>query len=646
MATGPQLALPFVTLGLLAALAVVSVVFAPALNEAFTIKPGGTQVGAVASSAPLAAFFSFLLIIFIARVWNAGLFARYAHSQYRARQAATLQASAKDIEVKELIREVKAHEKEQGNAEALSAVIATLGVILIAWLAYVAGGWDGNTRIGRDVGLIIAAAIVGIFAVVFLLDWLSDLPAVRALSRLINGGSVYFAWVAAFYNWVDLLLVRIGAQVAGAGQNAPLPRYVILAGTQLCLGVMTWYLPDPLGLVPAFIGFTLALSVSRLWAWVEEDRNLAMITQFNANAPRRIGFKEDYRDEAIFGFMFVLALIPMALKQADAGHLFNLTYFQNADHSDPTPWFVYFCFELAKALPVIDWADIYLEPGNFDTLTPVDPWGQHATFLARALLDLVLVAALLQAIGITLRNRQQKALYAARQIDRLDELVEREELKKVLARDEKDWFKHGLDFRHYNAERLRELHSNTSDAKRKTFIELILKQGGEAVGYALEVLENLALRRAPVGDLQKTLETVSIEHKNGKHRIEASDLEGVFDHLRGIEGLKAFKISLLDLAEEIGAIEEKGHPADLAELLELVVFSARRDQFQYTRVHAAKILTRIVPRLQEADRISNLLANLKAARSEIFGATNFVPEHLELALVERLREIGAPSQGR
>jgi hypothetical protein len=646
MATGPQLALPLVTLGMLATLATVSVAFAPTLRAAFQIESGGTLLETLFSSAPLLAFFCFLSVILIARTWNAGLFARYAHTQYLGRHAATLAASAGDSEVKELIREVKAHKKEQGNAEALSALIATAGVALIIALASVAGGWNGETRIGRDIGLIIAAAIVGIFAVVFLLDWLAELPAVRALSRTINGGSHYFAWLAAFYNSVDLLLVRIGAHVAGASHNDPTARYSVLAGTQVCLAVMTWFLPDPLGLIPAFISFTLALSVSRLWAWVEEDRNLAMITQFNSNAPRRIGFKEDYRDEAIFGFMFVLAIIPMALKQADAGHLFNLTYFQNADHADPTPWFVYFCFELAKALPIIDWADIYLEPGNFDTLVPTDPWGQHATFVARAMVDLVLVAALLQAISITLRNRQQKALYAGRQISRLDELVEREELKKALSRPRSEWFTRGLDFRHYNPERLRELHSNTSDSNRKAFIELIFEQSGRAIGHALQVLENLARRRAPVADLQKTLSTVRIEHQNGVRRLHALDLEGIFDNLRGVEGLKTFKVDLLDLAEEVGAVEEQGAPTDLADLLELVIFSARRDQFQYTRLYAARILTRIVPRLLEADRVSGLLANLVAARSEIFGASKFVPEQLEVALVERLREIGPPQNNK
>lgn len=647
MATGPGLALPLVTLGILTGLAIASVTFRQFLDSAFNIEPGGTQIQAILASAPVAAFFAVLAIPLVARVWNASLFARYANAQSRAHRDEALKASAGgDVDAKELIEEVAAHRKEQGHAEALSAVIATVAVALIAWLAIIAGGWNSDTRIGRDAGLIIAVVIFGIFAAVILLDWLAELPAVRALSRMINGASYYLAPLASFYNFVDTLLVRIGAHVAGAGHNHPFARYGILAGTQLCLAIMTWFLPDPLGLIPAFLGFTLALSVSRLWAWVEEDRNLALITQFNPNSPRRIGFKEDYRDEAIFGFIFVLFLIPMALKQADAGALFNLDYFKDANADDPVPWFVFFCFELAKALPIVDWADIYLDRGNFVTLIPIDPWGQHATFLARALVDLVLVAALLQAISITLRNRQQKALYASGQINRLDELVEREELKKAVARSKQDWFKRGLNFRHYNADRLRELHSNTTDLRRKEFIEKIFEESGRAVGYALEVLEKLARRRAPVGELEKTLKTVRIEHGAGIHKLQAMDLEGVFDNLRSVEGLRTFKVSLLDFAEEIGSIEEAGAPTDLAELLELVIFSVRRDQFQYTRIHAAKILIRIVSRLPEPDRVSKLLANVKAARIEIFGASVFVALQLEQALVTRLQEIGPPSSER
>ncbi len=645
MATGPSLPLALVTLCILGVLAAAAVGVRLGMQEG---APGSEALPAVTivSPAVLGAFFALFLTVLVARGWNAALFAKYAHSQYRAREEEAAKASAGgDASAADLMREVKSHNKEQGSAEAVSAVIATAAVILIGAFAVYAGGWTRETKIGSDIGLGIAALIFGVFAVVILLDWLAEVPAVRSLGKAINGFSHYLRPLAVFYNAVDLVLVRLGAHVAGAGHNNPVVRYSMLAGTQISLLVMAWFLPDPLGLIPAFISLTLALSVSRLWAWVEEDRNLALITQFNPNAPRRVGFKEDYRDEALFGFLFVLILIPIALKQADAGHLFRVDYFKDADPTSPVPWFVYFVFELAKALPIVDWADIYLEPGNFDTLVPTDPGGQHITFVARALVDLVLVAALLQAISVTLRTRQQKALYATRQIDRLDELVEREELKRALARPERDWFNGAVDFRHYNPDRLRELHSNTTEARRKRFIETIFERGGRDVGYAVAVLEKLAKRRATVEELEQTFATVRLEHQSGVNHLGAMDLEGVFDNLRGVEGLRAFKYSLLDFAEEIGFVEEQGPPTELAELLELVTFSPRRDQFQYTRLHAALVLTKIVPRISESDRLSKLLANLKAARQEIFGASHRVPDLLERALIERLREIGPPTSG-
>lgn len=643
MATGPRWQLSVATLTMLAILAVASAIFAPEIRQSFKIASGEGQWDAIIASPPLVAFFSFFAVVLITRVSNAALFARYAQQQYEARQEAVLAASVRgEDDKKALLREMADHRKEQGNAEAIGALLGTAIVMLIAGLAIVAGGLGSQTTIGRDVGLMIAAAIVSVFAVVFLLDWLSELPPVRALGRWVNGASHYFAWLAAFYNFVDFLLVRIGAQVAGAGHTNPAARYSAMATIHLSLAAMTWYLPDPLGLVPAFVGLTLALSVSRLWAWVEEDRNLAMITQFNPSAPRRVGFKEDYRDEAIFGFMFVLVLIPMALKQADAGGLFNLHYFESADHTDPTPWFVYFCFELAKALPIVDWADIYLEPGSIDTLDPTSPWGKHATFLARALVDLVLVAALLQAISITLRNRQQKALYAAHQISRLDEMLERVELRRAVARPKADWFKKGLDFRHYDPERLRELHSDTTNLRTKRYIELIFHQSGDSVGYAIAVLESLAKRRASLGELQKTFKTVKREHQSSTKRVEVWDFEGVFDHLRSVEGLRDFKFDLIDFVYEIGATEKAGAPNELEDLLRMLVFSPRRDQFKYTRVQAAKVLTRIVHRLDDPVRVSELLAELKAASADIFGAAEFVPAQLERALVTRLEEIGPP----
>jgi hypothetical protein len=293
----------------------------------------------------------------------------------------------------------------------------------------------------------------------------------------------------------------------------------------------------------------------------------------------------------------------------------------------------------------VGWADIYLQQVKFDTLSPTHPWGQHATFLARALVDLVLVSSLLQAVSITLRNRQQKALYASRQINRLDELVEREEIRRAVARPKDQWFKHGLDFRHYDKERLRELHSNTSDRRRKEFIDKIFAQSGQSVGFSIRILEELARRRARVEELETALSAVRVEHDTNAHRIQPGDFSDIFDHLRSIEGLRDFKFDLLDFAEKIGAFEERSVPKDFADLLEQIIFTSRRDQFIYTRIHAAKALTNIVPRLDDRNDLGAMLVNLRMKRKELFGASTFVPAKLEEALEKRLKEIGPPLIG-
>src|SRR5262249_30385192 len=95
-------------------------------------------------------------------------------------------------------------------------------------------------------------------------------------------------------------------------------------------------------------------------------------------------------------------------------------------------WFGFFGVELAKAVPIVDWAEIYnIRPGN-DLIQFNSAPAKHTVFLARAMVDLVLIASLLQAIGIATRNRNQKRLFAAGHITRLDEIVERSEMIKAV----------------------------------------------------------------------------------------------------------------------------------------------------------------------------------------------------------------------
>ncbi|UPT63437.1 MAG: hypothetical protein M0D54_02410 [Hyphomonadaceae bacterium JAD_PAG50586_4] len=376
------------------------------------------------------------------------------------------------------------------------------------------------------------------------------------------------------------------------------------------------------------------MSISRLWSWVEDDRALAVITRFSPKAPIRVGFREDFRDETLLGFIFVLILIPIAMMQAHASQMFGEPLFENSQDDRFGPWIGYLGFELAKALPVVDWADIYSLSEGADVMRPTRPIGMHAVFAARAMVDLVLIAALLQAISISSRNRQQKALYAINQIQRLDEIIERRELSRALARPENEWFDEGvIDFRHYDRARLNELRSTSQDQRVRSFVERILRESGEAFEAAIEVLTRLASHRAPESELADALKAVRIEHDAKEHAVTAPDLVEVLDSLRNIEGMKAIKVAIIDLAMQLDP------PNETADLLELAMFGAGRDRFQYTRLHAAKVLTDLSARLNDRERLRELLHQLNTAPDDTFGARVFVPNALRQALQERLREL-------
>src|SRR5690606_1198049 len=131
----------------------------------------------------------------------------------------------------------------------------------------------------------------------------------------------------------------IGASVAGMGHETILRRYGILAGTLTCLTLLAWHLPPPLGLVPAVVGFVIAIAVSRLWGWVEDDRALAAMTEYRYDAPYRVGFREDFRDETLLGFIFLFLLLPISMMQLHEGKVFGSELFAGADHKSFFEWF-------------------------------------------------------------------------------------------------------------------------------------------------------------------------------------------------------------------------------------------------------------------------------------------------------------------
>lgn len=633
MGLGPKLTVPLSTLLVLAIVSVAALADRTNNLHIFESAAGVPQVF------PLIALFTFVIVAFIPRVWNAARFTDFKQREIDAREAdAVRKRQQGDKAAQQRAIELSKRTQEQDDAEALGAFIATAivgGIVALAWFA---GSLRDGMGLRNGVGVTIAACVIGLFAIVIFLDWIAEAPPIRATSTAVRGFSRRVSGLANFYNTIDAILVRIGAHAAGMEHRQMGSRYLILAGTMLTMAVLAWNLPAPIGLIPAGIGLLLALSVSRLWSWVEDDRNLASITRFNPDAPIKVGFREDFRDETLLGFVFVLVIIPIALMQADKG-IFGLSLF----HAE-TPeakgnldlWLGYYGFELAKALPVIDWADIYkLQPGD-DLLRPNGAMGMHAVFAARVAVDLVLIASLLQAIAIATRNRQQKALFAAGHINRLDELVEKEEIRRALSRRRIDWFKGAVNFRRYDRERLKEIYFSSTDSRERTFIETIFKEAGDNLDSAITVLTRIASNHGSEHELYRTLDTARTEHSNGSHQSSVGDLIEIITALRSRSGLKDFKFALMTFATEIGS------PYEVTEMLERIIFSSLRDTFQYTRIEAAKHLTALIPSLTDCAQIRELIKATATRRSEAFGASQFVPDALLQALHMREADVCPP----
>ncbi|MFN7180265.1 hypothetical protein [Hyphomonas sp.] len=598
MARGPRLRLPIMSIIILAALAGWAVA-----AGTITGYSGPPLQETAASQSKLPLFMSLLTLAFLPLIWNASNFARFQQAQMlERRQHANRDEAGEDV----------AHIVAAARAtEAASALTATFVVLIIGGLAIWAGAGlsaeasgTGNEslNLSRTFGLALCGCVAALFAAVVISDHIQDWPIVTRLSRMLNGLSRPAAGLAAFYGSVDSALVYIGAGVVGMYHRTWTGRYFVLCALLGNLAVMGWFLPAPWGLVPLGMAFLLAVSVSRLWSWVEEDRSLAAMTGHSERAPYKIGFREDYRDETLLGFIFIFALAPMAMKQLHVG-MFESQLFNVTGSPGFLDWMAFFGVELAKAVPIVDWAEIYGVNSNGLAISMDSAPSRHAVFLARIMVDLVLIAALLQAFSISARNRSQKRLYADRNIDRLDRFVENRELAKAIrqCRQADGSFKVSLlrspdlvDFRHYNIPRLQVLHSTSTSADVRSFIEaLSTDQGRFRLEPAINDVRNLANAGASGREIllafQRAVEedTYARELPEGTpgredRLIDAEDLKDVLTALRARSGIRDLKEMLID------RLAAAASPQKVLEYLSGIVHGPSQDVQIFARERATR----------------------------------------------------------
>lgn len=177
----------------------------------------------------------------------------------------------------------------------------------------------------------------------------------------------------------------------------------------------------------------IAVACVCIFAWLHANYALTHNRWLDPGASAfRIKFKEDLRDEAMVALLALFILIPLALDRvflvASAG---GAPPFDLGDGiALPATlgerfglWFEYFGSELAKTVPFVDWSEVF----DVSTDSPIEPTtriGSQTAFVMRAGLDLLFLAAVVQAIDIAGRLREQKAAFRSNRLPILEPFTE------------------------------------------------------------------------------------------------------------------------------------------------------------------------------------------------------------------------------
>jgi|GEM_PF-2237366 len=308
--------------------------------------------------------------------------------------------------------------------------------IIVALATWASESENNRAVINTDWGVAIMIGLAIAFVAAALVPTVSIADHASGLISFIGRFVRPFGRVLSI---IDSILVFAVAGGAGATQSSIFIRYVMLLGTLGACAAMGYWLEPPWGLVPLAWGFLVAIAISRRWAWIETDRELAMLNRRFVGPHLRIGFGQDIRDEALLSFASLLILAPLALRQAQITALgadFELFNADLAEAQNLRTWIGFFGTELAKAVPFVDWAEVY-DVGGADEGLVQSPVAHHFVFATRILVDLVFLAALLQALSISARNATQRGLFYEGQLDRLDPFLEPREFRKLMRRGEK-----------------------------------------------------------------------------------------------------------------------------------------------------------------------------------------------------------------
>lgn len=370
-----------------------------------------------------------------------------------------------------------------------SAVIIGLIVALATWATSVG---EASGRIADDLTLFVTLGVILLFvAFIFLphlMKWIEKAGDDRAARSVKASGFNPVALPAQTASLLDSFLVRLVAPLTGATQKGPGVPHSFVLFSLLPLTALGFVLAPPYGLIPIALGMIMVIALGRRWAWIEEDRETASRLLKTDSPEIQVGFENDLKDEALLGYATLFLLVPLALHQISGWQAGAFLIDETREGNPFFAWLKFFGAELAKAVPFVDWWEIY----KVDLSPPIEatdkPLGKHLTFAARAMVDLVIMAALFQAVAIWQRSRAQKKLYQIGHVNHFEPFAEREFFESAFRRGgalPETEFKAKLD-QHmlarenlrlprepYNPERLADLLNSDSLAVRRTAIWMV-----------------------------------------------------------------------------------------------------------------------------------------------------------------------------
>lgn len=439
--------------------------------------------------------------------------------------------------------------------EHVSGPATTLLLLLIVGVIWTARVFEDNYDhlvIDGQIGLLMLVAVASAFLLLIfsprLIAVLESSAPTRVVVRLFGPNSLpamWFEFVSRVLSTVDSWLVYIVAPVGGVTLKSDFNRYAVMATYLLSCGVLAWHLPAPWGLAPLFWAFLLAFSINRRWAWVEGDRALTLRKPDYSEDQLRVGVEQDLRDEALLGLLSFILLLPLGMRQLHFASS-ELPVFQlGSGASDDLTWMQFFGVELTKAVPFVDWADIY-NVRTESVIRAETAMSSHVVFVTRAIVDLLFLASLLQAISVSMRLMSHKRMFFDRELNVLDPMIEKKEFGRLAYKKGDQWvFLEDIEkFKHYDTKALSRLRvANKGTVTYRVATEIMRLNGVDVSTQGERFLEAASSKSPNVSRVLGAMQSA----------VDANDLplEFLVPAHRNLNGRKAFNQARIEIVRLI-----------------------------------------------------------------------------------------------